>query len=536
MRRHLWLAGLATLASISGVNAAQDIEVVANSILRAYSDYCDPLFFEQNRAADAPFDPALAHSYARVLFTRDGGQCDRFHNTEVAPAAIVPRLIGQVPELQRSKSRTLTELQVGILGSILRYDDMTKNECDGQAQDTSDISDFRAVAEPWWTAVGRDDALDLAKGYIGAELFARVASGLPVGGGTATPCSARELVAGMITLAAVNGGLTPPRPSANGMSTQEFDQLMSQPSAPPRGANGEDGPGVSADAPIDGYVWEAGDPASKRGGDEKPIDLTPYVSPTDAAAIAEFAGRWGTTPACDEPGEQIIVDGGDAPRIGGADLGCDLGGLQSFDDVVTFDATCVGEGDDWRGQGSIQPSDADAIDLFLFGKEEPQHLVRCGSNVEAQASSDGGIGDLPLDWDGSWVKSVSGGSEIEIPSFLQRGPIRALMNGDVDYGTAFDGSDGISLSLRQYRVDTRSSPHQWLREGAASDVVVTTYEVDKADFGVISGYMDRSHNQAYYGICRQGRGELQCVDMFWSSRDQDAVEPLIERVVRSLQH
>lgn len=513
MSRHLWFAALVTFASISAANAAEDVEVVANSILRAYSDYCDPLYFEQHRPADAPVDGTLADSYSRVMLMRYDGQCDRFFNAEVAAAAMVPDLLHHVVELQPARSQTLTGLQVGLLGSIRRYDDMAANECSSHPEDDSDISHVRAVAEPWLAALGRDDALEFAKGYVGAETFARFAIGLPAGGSIPTPCSAREVVASTIELAAVNSGLAAPRRSEGNASSLVSPEATDEQADPDGNGYGEDGP-------------DGGDVA---------IAPSQHSSATDFAALARFAGHWGTTLACDQPGDQITIDVGDAPRIRGADLGCDLGGIQSFGDMVTFDATCGGEGDTWRGQGAIHQGSSDAIDLFLFGDDVPRHLARCASNVEVPPSPVGSTGDLPFDWDGSWVKSVSGGSEIEIPSFLQRGPIRALMNADVDYGTAFDGADGLSLSLRQYRVDTSLSAHQWLREGAASDVIATTYEVDKADFGVISGYLDSSNTQAYYGICRPSRAELQCVDIFWSSRDQVAVEPVIERVVQSFQ-
>jgi hypothetical protein len=521
MRAQLWLAGFATLASMSSAIAAQDIEVVANSILRAYSDYCDPLYFDQNRAADAPVDATLTESFARVLFTRDGGQCNQFYNTEVAPASIVPALISRIPELQRALPRSLDSQQLGLLGGILRYDDITETDCGGQPQDASDISGARSVAEPWWAAVGRDDALDLARGYIESESYARAVVGFPSGGSTMTACGAREIVGMMISMK-VTGPIMPQAPGG-GMSNEEFKQLMSEPSD----GYGEDGP----DGFDEGPAWERGDPIVSRGGDETAVGA-PIALETDVTAIAKLAGRWGTTAACDQPGDQIIIDDGDAPRIRGADLGCDVGSIQSFGSMTTFAATCVGDGGDWSGQGAIQQDGQDVIDLFLFGSNQPRHLVRYGSDAEAQTPS-GDTGEMSPDWDGSWLKSAAGGSEIEIPTFLERGPVRALMNAGEDYGTAYDGTDGLSLSLRQYRVDTQSSAHQWLREGAASDVIAITYEVDKADFGVISGYLDSTRSQAYYGICRPGAGELQCVDMFWNSRDQEVVEPIIGHVVRS---
>lgn len=409
MRAHLWLAALATFATISTADAAQDVEVVANSILRTYSDYCDPLFFEQNRSADAPVDVTLAHSYSRAMLMRYDGRCDRFFNAEVAAATVVPNLLHRVVELQRSLPRTLSELQIELLGSIRRYDDLATNECNGQPQDTSDISHVRAVAEPWLAALGRDDALEFAKGYVGAEAFARLAIGLPAGGSIPTPCSAREVVASTIELAAVNSGLTAPRRSEGDAPSPAFPEPTDEQADPDGNGYGEDGPG---------------------GGDVA-IDPSQHSSAADLAQLARFAGNWGPTLACDQPGDQITIDAGDAPRIGGADLGCDLGSVESFGNMTTFAATCVGDGGDWSGQGAIQQDSQDVIKLLLFGSNQPRQLVRCGSDAEPQTPSRD-TDDLSFDWDGAWLRSAAGGSEIEIPSFLRRGPVRALMNGDVN--------------------------------------------------------------------------------------------------------
>lgn len=359
--------------------------------------------------------------------------------------------------------------------------------------------------------------------YAQAKQYAASWPGMPTAG---NPCLEREGAYMFAAAYAVKAGLVPLQLSSGALPEADWQKNYDWDGD---GVVGEDDAAAdrSRQNPPAGY---AGEPS--RGGDEQSSDLTPNMPEGGAATIGKLAGRWGTTAACDQPGDQIIIDGGEAPRIRGADLGCDVGSIQSFGSMTTFAATCVGDGGDWSGQGAIQQDGEDVIDLFLFGSNQPRHLVRCGSVADTQTPS-GDTGEMSLDWDGSWLKSAAGGSEIEIPSFLERGPVRALMNSDEDYGTAYDGTDGLSLSLRQYRVHTSSSAHQWLREGAASDVIAITYEVDKADFGVISGYLDSTRSQAYYGICRRGAGELQCTDMFWHSRDQEAVEPIIDRVVRS---
>lgn len=329
MRHHLWLAGLATCASISAANAAQDVEIVANSILRAYSDYCDPLFFEHNRAADAPVDATLAQAYARVLFTRDGGQCDRFLNTDVAPAAIVPGLLARLPELQRPMARTLTEQQLTLLGNILRYDDITQNECGGQPKDSGNTSSARATAEPWWTAVGRDDVLELAKGYVEADAYARATVGFPSGGGTVTPCSAREVVGMMITFA-VTGPIMP-QPPENNTSTQEFEEEAMNPFF---------------------ATWSTAAGCTS-GGELFTIGRFTQFEP----ALGFFTGR---------------------PRIIGADMLCDVSPSSLESSTINFDADCMVDGKLRSLTGSVQEVAPGEIDLAWTHDVEPVRLFQCG--------------------------------------------------------------------------------------------------------------------------------------------------------------
>ena len=139
-------------------------------------------------------------------------------------------------------------------------------------------------------------------------------------------------------------------------------------------------------------------------------------------------------------------------------------------------------------------------------------------------------------WDGSWTRSASGGSEIEIPRFLADGPQRALLDNGVEFGTEFEGSARFPFSLRQYNATTSQSPHNWLRAGTKRVVTKVTYEVNKRAFGVVSGYTDANAKQGYYGICRRDGGRIECIDMFWETSEQAIAAPLINRIVRSFPH
>ncbi|WP_291312009.1 MULTISPECIES: hypothetical protein [unclassified Devosia] len=522
MRPFAVLFGLWTALAGAPTQAAE-VGLVANSIIRTYTDHCDPLFFDRHMPPGARWDAALSENYARILRTRYLSNCEAFMTEEVLAAITVPRILSMFPRLSEDQSGQLTAEQLMLIGVGAYLDEVDATSCPNAPQGLELATSLRSATGSWFASTGYDDALDIARGYAQAKSYAAFWPGMPTAG---NPCLEREGAYMFAAAYAVKAGLIPLQLSSGALPEADWQKNYDWDGD---GVVGDDDTAAnsSAQSPQGDYVEEPGDPVTGRGGDDT-TDRTLDVSESDAATIAKLAGRWGTTAACDEPGDQIIIDGRDTPRIEGADLGCDLGSIRSFGNMTTF----VGEGGDWSGQGAIQQGGPDVIDLFLFGDEQPRHLVRCGSNAEPQTPSRD-TDDMSLDWDGAWVRSAAGGSEIAIPSFLQRGPVRALMNADEDYGTAYDGADGLSLSLRQYRIHTSSSAHRWLREGAASDVVAITYDLDKADFGVISGYLDSARSQAYYGICRQGANKLQCVDMFWHSRDQEAVGPIIDSVVRS---
>jgi hypothetical protein len=137
-------------------------------------------------------------------------------------------------------------------------------------------------------------------------------------------------------------------------------------------------------------------------------------------------------------------------------------------------------------------------------------------------------------WDGSWTRSRTGGSDVELPTFLSDGPMRALIEDSVDHGTAYEGGDALSLSLRQFRVSTWANrPYVYLAKNAARLLKSTTYTVDRANLGIVSGYEDYEKHQIYYGICRPSNGELHCLEMFWLSSEQDVISPIVTRVVQS---
>lgn len=380
------LALVAVSALTTGATAATDIEVVANSILRAYSDYCDPLYFDANRPSDTPVDPVLAESYARTLFVKYSGRCERFLNVDAAPAAIVPSVIDRVPELERAYPKVLTDLEVELLGNLLRFDDFD-GQCPETPFDRSQLAELLQLTDQWREQLGRDDALVFARGYTTSEVFARLRSGIP--STVSAPCQMRELVAGQMMLAAINSGLIAMPDNRGGMSTEDRRR-----STQPDESSVEASPEPDTDDG-GGYVWEPGDPATKRGEGDEPMDLTQYVAPSDIAAIKPFTGVWGSTDACDEGQTYLIGQfdrqdgelqlGRGVPRISTKHLACEAGQWSVTGDISTFSALCHPDGERaWSGTGTIRWVSKKAVQLFLLDAPQPTRLERCDNQPVAR--------------------------------------------------------------------------------------------------------------------------------------------------------
>ena len=136
-------------------------------------------------------------------------------------------------------------------------------------------------------------------------------------------------------------------------------------------------------------------------------------------------------------------------------------------------------------------------------------------------------------WDASWVESSYGGSQIEVPSFLMAGETHDI-TGDGIEGTSYDGVNDFPFTLQQYRVPGMGGrPHQFLVNITAGKLVTVSYSLDHANLGVVTGYEDAAQRHAYYGICRPAPGEMQCLGASWDAAVQTAVDPIINRLVKS---
>jgi hypothetical protein len=401
------LLALLGLLAMTITAIAADVQIVASSILRTYADYCDPSSFERLGGQDN-WDPDIATSYARVLMTNYLSNCDRFFANEVQPAAMVDEMIASTPQLQVDAPTSLSQYQVVLLGAARRIRDMVALQCTTDTETIPSAVGIAAQLERWAPQLVRANALDYSVGYVSFENLARYAGNIPTDMPLDRNCGYLKQLAGMVAMSMVNHGialsdqaaLTSPATDSNGQSDGGVSQRDFE-----RWANSE--PGASSTAPADSpatdgqqqsstadYVWEPGDPTTNRGGSEEPIDLTSSVSPTDVTTIAKLAGRWGTTPECDQPGGQYVIGqfdlrdpdtlGVGVPRIQAADLSCEIGQFKSFGDASTFSAICWGEGDTWTGMGSIQRTSPTDISLFLFDAAEPIRLTKCerGATLE----------------------------------------------------------------------------------------------------------------------------------------------------------
>jgi len=129
-----------------------------------------------------------------------------------------------------------------------------------------------------------------------------------------------------------------------------------------------------------------------------------------------------------------------------------------------------------------------------------------------------------------WTTSRSGGSVIEIPVFMTEGWVRGFLEGDEDFGTAFEPVD-YPVQLRQYRTKSSERPYSYLKRALGEDGSKITYTFDQPHLGAISGYSPDGEF-VFYGMCRL-ETVVVCFDMNWKKEAQDMFAPIVERVAQS---
>jgi hypothetical protein len=138
-------------------------------------------------------------------------------------------------------------------------------------------------------------------------------------------------------------------------------------------------------------------------------------------------------------------------------------------------------------------------------------------------------------WDGKWFTSEGNGSTVELPAFLQDGPIHGLIGDDNDYGDSYDGVEGSSLWAQHYWANSTGRPYVFLTtQFIGSGAHAVTYSVDKDDLGVLSGYEDADSTKVFYAFCRKADAHLQCVELHWDKSENATIAPLMDHILSSL--
>jgi len=143
---------------------------------------------------------------------------------------------------------------------------------------------------------------------------------------------------------------------------------------------------------------------------------------------------------------------------------------------------------------------------------------------------------LPMDLSAEepieWAVSRSGGSTIEIPSFLTEGWVTAILDNGVDRGTVYEAIDH-RISLRQYRTQSTKRPYVYLVESFDKSINSITYIVDKDRVGAISGFMDEGNRTIYHSMCRKSNGPLRCIDLEYAADEKAFFDPIVSRISKS---
>lgn len=131
--------------------------------------------------------------------------------------------------------------------------------------------------------------------------------------------------------------------------------------------------------------------------------------------------------------------------------------------------------------------------------------------------------------DVEWTTSISGGSVIEIPAFLEDGWVRALMIDGDDTGTAFE-PENYPVQLRQYRTFSTGRPYDFLANALGANADEVTYRLDRKELGAISGYTT-DRKTIFYGMCKK-EDVVICFDMHWDKEAQGMFGPIAERIAK----
>lgn len=206
------------------VAQAADPEITANSIIRAFSNFCDPTAFDRERPAGAQWDANLELNYGRLLFAKYQGNCERFENAEVGPARATFQLLANLPELLATSPRKLSGDELGLVASALLVEEVLAGGCAATASEIASLPQLRSLIAGLRQKLTRDDAFDLARAYSANRLIFRTAHGALPGMKVATPCEVAPQVAAITILSAVNLGLMPndgPAPTDGDVETSK---------------------------------------------------------------------------------------------------------------------------------------------------------------------------------------------------------------------------------------------------------------------------------------------------------------------------
>ncbi len=134
--------------------------------------------------------------------------------------------------------------------------------------------------------------------------------------------------------------------------------------------------------------------------------------------------------------------------------------------------------------------------------------------------------------EGGWVRLDDAGVAIEVPAPFASEFSPPSVSEDTLGGTRVTYVSDISF----VEFSVQSYPGALIAREVAglaypSGESTVTYEVDKPDLGVVSGYVDE---RIYYSACKRVGARLHCFDLVWPQSYRALIDTHVARILRSL--
>jgi hypothetical protein len=381
-------SGFALTAALVGfapsAYAADDLAVESNTIIRAYSLYCDPTYYDAHKLGDGRWNPDLVESYGRTLLIRYNANCNTFWAQSVAPAEAAYQLAQTVPELQREGGGILTDRQAQALGKQLWIDAFYDRYGCSYQQGAGQRVAYDRVLAPYWQKVGASDAQNIGAGYAALEVL-RTVMGIDPNESAEKLCSIAMLLFAPLSGDIIGGQLA---------TRAEIEAAMPAPgdSNEPAPA-GETSPSFTSTPQSSQETWQWIEQAGRENQRQALIDQLGLSKGDPVKALTMLTGWWWYEKygnGCDDTDNQYRLALGSWHRTDNGEIafgkgpfavgmyegGCTLSDLRVESDAIVFQGECEQEQEPYSGEGRISITSLETINLQLPGATDDGIILR----------------------------------------------------------------------------------------------------------------------------------------------------------------